>query len=268
MKVTIEALMEYFLNISICDLAVVRMTVPPGRKRFGDFTPSLPGLVFPVRGQARMRFDGVPYYMTPGRIFHNGPGMTLDKEVLGESVWEFIVVHYRAAGLRQDAADYAAAHYQFEPGCNLRVNDLLYRLHQLCPAPGKLSLRAKALFFSILDESLTCAGNRRDEPGRSAVEQAAAYLDEHYMEPLTVPGLAGQYGMSGRQFAYHFQKYAGVSPNEYLIERRLKRARELLQTTTCSVTEVSACVGYSDPFYFSKLFKKRTGSPPSAVRPV
>jgi AraC-like DNA-binding protein len=72
--------------------------------------------------------------------------------------------------------------------------------------------------------------------------------------------------LSSKQLAYLFQKYAGMSPNAYLIEQRVNHARELLCTTACSVTEVSAYVGYSDPYYFSKLFKKRTGVCPSTLQ--
>ncbi|CUH96655.1 hypothetical protein P22_2745 [Propionispora sp. 2/2-37] len=113
---------------------------------------------------------------------------------------------------------------------------------------------------------MTCADIRHGEQGRELVEQAVEHMKNHYMEPLTVAKLAGQYGLNSRQFAYLFQKYTGMAPLEYLIELRMRRARELLCTTACSIAEISVCVGYSDPYYFSKLFKQRTGFCPSAYK--
>lgn len=89
-----------------------------------------------------------------------------------------------------------------------------------------------------MDESLTCAGSRHGEQDRELVEQAVEYIKTYYMEPLTVANVAGQYGLSSRQFAYLFQKYTGMAPLEYLIECRVRRDRQLLCTTTRSVADI------------------------------
>jgi len=99
---------------------------------------------------------------------------------------------------------------------------------------------------------------------RELTEKAVEYMN--YMEPLTIPGLASQYGINSKQFAYYFYKYKGLSPNEFLIDYRMRRTKDLLCTTACSIAEISACVGYSDHFYFSKLFKKKTGLSPRSFR--
>lgn len=233
----------------------------------GTYTAQACGLVFPLRGRARMAFDGVTYEMEPGKVFHAGPSMALDKEVVGDGEWEFILVHYRIADSDRDLFPYSSAHYELEPGYNPRVSDLLQKFHRSSMVPGSLqALRAKTLFFTIIDEVLTCYGNRRNESNRELVEQAMEYMDAHFMEPLTMPGLAAQYGLNSKQLAYLFQKHAGISPNEYLIEQRISRARQLLSSTGCSVAKVSAYVGYADPYYFSKIFKKRTGVCPSTLQ--
>lgn len=214
-----------------------------------------------------MFFDGVPYVMNPGKIFHSGPNMTLDKEVLGRSEWDFIVIHYQVDDDKNNGLSYASSHYQLAPRHNTRINNMLYRLYHICNNPNNLpTLRAKSLFFSLLDEMLTCTNNQRNESSREMVEQSIEYIKIHYMEPFTIPELAEQYGLNSKQFAYLFRKYMGMGPNEYLIDHRMQHAKELLCTTTFSVAEISACVGYSDPYYFSKLFKKRTGSSPSMLQ--
>ncbi len=266
MQVDINELAGFFSRSSVNVINVVRSVVLPGKKCFGANTPSCSGLIFPLRGQARMSFNGVRYEMEYGKIFHAGPNMAMNKEVVGQAAWDFMIIHYQVEEER-DAASYALSDYQLDPGHNTRINDMLNRLYQTCAAPGSLpALRARTLFFNILEESLTCTGNRRSDSGRELVEQAKDYMKTHYMEPLTMPKLAGYFGLNTKQLAYLFQKHAGIGPNEYLIEYRMQHARELLRTTVCSVAEISACVGYSDPYYFSKLFKKRTGCSPSRLQ--
>lgn len=267
MNVDINELAHYYAKVNIRIIDVGRAVIPPGKKCFGVRTPPFSGLVFPMRGRARMFFNGVPYEMQYGKVFHAGPNMTLDKEVIGNAEWDFMVIHYLITGNTEGMYSYDAAHFQLETGYNTRINDLLHQLHGSCTTPGSLpELRAKSLFFCIIDEMLTSAGNRRNESGREVVEQAMAYINSHYMELLTIPKLAAQYGLNSKQFAYLFQKHTGMGPNDYLIEHRVRRAKELLCTTACSVAEISACVGYSDPYYFSKLFKKRTGFCPSTLQ--
>lgn len=267
MKVDINDLSGYFAKINFSIIDIRRAVIEPGTKHFGTFTSPFPGMIFPLRGRSRMVFDGVPYDMEPGKVFHGGPSMPLDKEVLGQSQWDFMVVHYQVYGNPWGTAPYALSHYELNPGHNCRINDTLYRMYQIYATTGNLSgLRAKSLFFIILDEILTCANCRLHNGSRELVAEATEYMENHHMEPLTVPELAKQYGLNSKQFAYFFHKHKGLSPNEFLIEYRMRRAKDLLCTTACSVAEISACVGYPDPFYFSKLFKKRTGSSPKLFR--
>lgn len=265
MTVDISELAEYYAKININIVDVVRVTVPPGRKCFGVYTPPFSGFVFPLRGRARMFFDGVPYEMEYGKIFHAGPNMSLDKEVLGNSEWDFMVLHYQVGEQRNDMVSYGQAHFELETGGNTRINDLLHRLYKHCATSEPfLALRTKVLFLEMMSEILLSADNRSRESGREMVEKAVAYMNMYYMEPLTITQIAAQYGLNNKQFAYLFQRHTGIGPNEYLIQQRIARARELLCTTRCSVAEIAACVGYADPYYFSKLFKKRTGVSPSS----
>jgi transcriptional regulator GlxA family with amidase domain len=60
--------------------------------------------------------------------------------------------------------------------------------------------------------------------------------------------------------------YTGLSLHRYLTRYRIDRAVDLLSTTTMSVSEVGAAVGFPDPSHFSKAFEKVIGHPPSAFR--
>jgi len=267
MKMNIDQMAEYFSRISFDILNAYKIVRDPGQKSLNTYTECSSGIVFPLRGKAMMTFDGIPYEMEPGKIYHAGPKMKLNKKVMGDAKWEFILVHYEIPDSEKQLFPCSVSHYELETGYNPRINDLLQKLCHTVSIPGTLqTLRAKSVFFNVMDAVLSGASHLRKEGGRQVVEQAIEYINNSYMQPLTIPKLAEQYGLGSQQFAYLFQKYAKMSPNEYLISQRMSRARELLCTTTCSVSEISDYVGYSDPYYFSKLFKKRTGISPSALR--
>ncbi len=266
MLAAVSELANYFSQVNFNVIDVSKWMVPPEKKHFGVFTPPYSGLIFPLRGRARMFFDGVPYEMEPGKIFYAGPNLPLDKEVLGQTEWELMIIHYEVYNNDRDFPG-GLPHCQLNAGYSTRLSDLLFRLFYVSAKRDSQSVQKKSsLFLAIWEEIATCAVNRRDEKSRDLIAQAVEYINYHYMEPLSVPKLANLYDLNSKQFAYLFKKFIGTGPNEYVIECRVRRARELLCTTDCSVAEISLCVGYADPYYFSKLFKKRTGVCPIHCR--
>lgn len=108
------------------------------------------------------------------------------------------------------------------------------------------------------------AGLSRDNVER--MNAAAARIRADLATPLTVEALAREMGYSVSHFSRTFAAVTGVRPQEFAIHARVDRARELLATTSLSVGEVAAAVGFAEIFYFSRLFKQRTGTTPSEFR--
>lgn len=87
-------------------------------------------------------------------------------------------------------------------------------------------------------------------------------LAQDYNRQLDVAQLALEFGMSPKRFRSYFKKLTSKTPKEYLIESKMERAKELLSTGNYQVGEVAYMLGYDDIFYFSKLFKRKTGHSP------
>ena len=99
------------------------------------------------------------------------------------------------------------------------------------------------------------------------VEQIVSYFEEHYDEKISLDQIAGNMYLSPYYVARIFKSETGDTPIHHLINIRLEKARELLESgEAMSIQKVAASVGYDDAYYFSKLFKKRYGVPPSKVR--
>ncbi|OGV58398.1 MAG: hypothetical protein A2X49_10560 [Lentisphaerae bacterium GWF2_52_8] len=84
--------------------------------------------------------------------------------------------------------------------------------------------------------------------------------------PPPVPELAKIAGMSVSSFAHRFKAATGVSPLQYSLRLRLKRAENLLLCTPMTVKELALSLGFEDPFYFSRLFQKNKGFSPASWR--
>lgn len=129
------------------------------------------------------------------------------------------------------------------------------------------------LLTLLLLELLILAGRQigRDHRQKDAylnaeMERALQYFNEHYHLDINIEEYALSRGMSVSWFIRSFKQYAHTTPMQYLLERRMANAQMLLETTSYNITEISALVGYDNPLYFSRVFKKQKGISPSEYR--
>jgi two-component system response regulator YesN len=95
------------------------------------------------------------------------------------------------------------------------------------------------------------------------VDATKEYLENHYTEDITLEVLAEQVNISPQYFSKLIKKTTGFNFTDWLSMLRVKRAKELLTNSNLTVKEVCFMVGYKDPNYFSRIFKKRIGITPS-----
>lgn len=96
--------------------------------------------------------------------------------------------------------------------------------------------------------------------------QIKNYLDANYSQNITLDTLAGLTHMNKYYMAHAFTKYIGISPINYLLEKRIQEGKSLLESTSHSIAQVSAILGFSSQSYFSQAFKKATGKTPIQYR--
>ncbi len=101
----------------------------------------------------------------------------------------------------------------------------------------------------------------------SVVRAACAYIEQNYVTPdMQLADVAKHVALSNNHFCTVFSQEMGVTFIEYLTALRMKKARALLKLTDMRSSEVAAAIGYSDPHYFSYLFKKNVGMNPRDYR--
>lgn len=98
------------------------------------------------------------------------------------------------------------------------------------------------------------------------MEYARRYFNEHYNEQISIEDYAQSRNMSVSWFQRSFKQIVNYSPMQYILTIRMNNAASLLESTDYSMAEISAIVGYDNPLYFSRLFKKQKGVSPSEYR--
>ena len=98
------------------------------------------------------------------------------------------------------------------------------------------------------------------------MEQAVRFFHENLSKNIEIEDYARTHHMSTCWFIRSFKEYAGLPPRKYLTDIRIKKARELLESTDYSVGEIGGITGYENPLYFSRIFKKVTGVSPMEYR--
>jgi two-component system, response regulator YesN len=98
------------------------------------------------------------------------------------------------------------------------------------------------------------------------MEQARDYIEKNYHKDISLDDVSRKIGISPYYFSKLFKEDMGEGFVEYLTKIRIEKAKELLSTTEYSMKEICSMVGYADPNYFSRSFKKNVGVTPTEYK--
>jgi AraC-like DNA-binding protein len=111
-----------------------------------------------------------------------------------------------------------------------------------------------------------CEGTGSAFENRKRIEGTIRYMMQHLNHSLQASDLAALANISLSHYFALFKRATGSAPIDFFIRLRMKRACELLETTSLKIKEIADQLGYDDPFYFSKLFKSVNGMAPTDYR--
>lgn len=144
------------------------------------------------------------------------------------------------------------------------------RLEKLCRkilANARSEDRVKAWRAQIdcteLLYAAVAATSERTTDTREALERSKAYMEERYVEEITIHQLAAIAELSPKYYVDLFKKTYGISALDHLTKLRMNKAKLLMIQSDRLLKDIASEVGYSDPFYFSRKFKQTFGLSPS-----
>lgn len=171
-------------------------------------------------------------------------------------------------------------HFTFVHNCPNTILSRLYLTHQIrhsleeifrlaadfC-APGNVE-RLDLLCAQLLIETVTTQHHVQASSVLSdkKITDIAAYIDRHFANNIDMKWLIRQHGLSERTFNRRWNECFELPPHAYLIGRRINASCRLLLESDLPVYQIAARVGFCDPYYFSRIFKKYTRCSPREYR--
>lgn len=99
-----------------------------------------------------------------------------------------------------------------------------------------------------------------------AVDAALSFMSDNLHQRPQLNDIAAAVGLSASHFSYVFRQHMGVPPIDYFLTLKVQYACHLLDTTDMTVKQIALTLGYEDPYYFSRLFRKIMGKAPASYR--
>jgi AraC-like DNA-binding protein len=179
--------------------------------------------------------------------------------------WEKIWINLSGAYVERLAELYGVRGvYHFS---GLDTSDLLLKLQYYADRPATMHNTEKCCaLVSELFFRMSCALSEKRETRLTPVQQMLAYIEQHETDVIRLEQLAAVCNKSPSQAERLFRAEVGVPPYRYVLNRKIEVACQLLCETGMSVRDIASYLSFEDEFYFSGLFRRKTGVSPTQYR--
>lgn len=239
----------------------------------------------PTEGRAWMSIENKKWIMKPGLVFMFHAGAIQQGAVLEPGGFKKVWIHFESFTTK-------TLHLLrlFPPppclgGKSARhIRALSLRMNEEWTGQRPLrQMAVQALLLELLvtayrapekdrvapDEVLSGLPEPRNLPLGVQIRRIRAALQTIHQrsnQPLSLADLARSVHLHPAYFNHLFRSWVGMPPMKFLEQHRVRRAKELLSLTDRTVADIAAEVGYGDPLYFSRAFRRVTGVPPTDYR--
>ena len=229
-------------------------------------------LLYVASGKAHFYIGGQDVIVTSGNMVLYQPKQEMHYEYFGKDKPEVYWVHFTGSDVRNILKKYEVPldnnvfYSGNSPTYGYLFKEMILEL-QTCRVGFEelLSMYLQQIFVLIqrsrMDKRPVVSSHIQEEMG-----MARRYFQEHYNEDINIEEYALSRNMSVSYFLKKFKEVTTKSPMQYILGIRINNAVSLLESTDYNVTEISTIIGYDNPLYFSRIFKKQKGVSPSDYR--
>lgn len=245
------------------------------KHRFGPNFRSSYALHIITSGKGKLEKNGQVFYLRTGDAFLIYPEEEVWYEADKEEPWAYAWLGFYGYKVKK-VMQYAGFSKELpirSLKCTMLLKsyvDEILEIHRLTIEESMKRNGYVKLFLATLIEDNekynTKTMPEHSYPGAVYAKHAMEYIEQHYREKIKINELAEYIGVNRSYLTNMFKKTMGCSPQEYLVQFRMEKAKSLLKSTDMPINAVAAAVGYSDQLAFSKMFRLYTKLSPKAFR--
>ena len=220
-------------------------------------------LVYVVRGHGEIQISNRQISVKGGDFICFRPNVPHSLWLSREPYMEFYGVHFNFSekSLMKEIPDYM--HLDFGHWLEMQMRNL-YEEYQQKRYQGKW--KQEIILQQILCEILIKKHAEQEPVNNKRISKVLAYIHENPFREYTLNDLQNYIGIKKSLFLKTFRNMTGTTPIQYILDLRLDYAKDLLIETDLPISQISEKCGFSDPFYFSRCFKKRYSLSPREYR--
>ena len=218
-------------------------------------------LHYVVSGRGTYETESRTFVLSAGDAFLARPETPILYQADREDPWEYYWVGFAgpSAALLLAQTPFTRTHPVLHPAAGERLRQALLDIYKARGADYPSAVRMAGYLQAALGLLMETAPPRGGEALTVYARQGAAFLQQNYSRSIGVEEAARQAGVSRSCLYRAFQAEFGCSPSAYLIRYRIQRATQLLRHSTLPISAVAASVGFEDPLYFSRAFRRAVG---------
>ncbi|MFI3169099.1 MAG: AraC family transcriptional regulator [Faecalibacterium sp.] len=221
-----------------------------------------------LSGQGYYKTKGERYLLKAGDLFLVKPSQLNSYTADMDDPWEYAWVGFNGAHANKlvtqlPFSDTQPYHHATETAALRTLLTQMYEARGLTTANECDMIGYLYLFISTLMKETIQSEPRNTTSGSQYVLNAIKFIQFNYSHNISIDDVSKSVGVSRSHLYRVFISNLGKSPIDYLTEYRIEEACNLLKTSNLSIAEIAISVGFFDQFYFSRVFKKATGVPPS-----
>lgn len=227
-----------------------------------------------TRGTVSLDYNGETHILKKGDAFLFSPKTHYCARSINGSV-SFIYTHFNLSTLKNQNF---LSFYNADPYISADVIKKYYHSFvSACkvfkPVDSISYLELKGALILLLSQIIRAkmqnlAQVNTDEVFLSDLLPVLEYIENNYTSPISVSQLAKMAAMSEKYFIVYFKNSVGITPHQYIIEQRMKRAYDYINLDHYSVRRTAELLGYPDQYSFSKAFKSKYGFPPTKIKNI
>lgn len=223
-------------------------------------------ILFTVEGEGKIEIDGKEYCAKAGSMFYVASGIP-HKYYPVENEWTTKWMVFRGDYLDELMATMGFGQYMFGYTEELEALEKIHeRIFALAEGSGNGDEKCSQLIYQYIMLLHQLFAETKVKEIGSFIDEALLYMENHYMEDITLQKLCEISGVSKQYFCRIFKEKMDMRPLEYLARKRVSKAKVMLYNSDKSILEIGKSVGYHDPTYFGVVFKKYEGISPTMYR--